>query len=387
MSEFGIELARPWGLALLLLALPWIRWAQRRAPLAWPVGGLEPFRALAGKARRRRGWPLSLWLGLSALLTASLAASGPRQPESRSLWLVDGSFSYAAHPEAAAPDWQPPADADRRRVGELGVASAPELLLDAARLDGAGRRVVVLTDQPAPEGLPASVEWRRRPSSGRNAAILDCWPEGEGLLLRWGRWGGGGALSLAAGDQDWELRGDGGLLRLPSLPAGTELLLRAGSGRPWVDDQPQDDRWRLPEAVLFLLPAEADERWEAALQAAWPGCRWQRGPEPAAEEVGGMGGTRFRIRFDGAGVFGFAADPFQQESELDAVALIGDRLASAYQDWHPARPWQECAPPGPAPAWPGGPEAPVRWRDASRALAAVGLLLYLASLLARRLES
>ena len=102
MSDWtGVEFARPLWLGLLLLAVPWILWSRRRQPLPWSVGGLGPFRSLAAKASRRRGWPPSLIVGLAALVCAAFAAAGMRKPEQRPLWIVDGSFSFAAHPLSA----------------------------------------------------------------------------------------------------------------------------------------------------------------------------------------------------------------------------------------------------------------------------------------------
>ena len=383
MSDWAaLGIARPGWLLLLALALPWILWSRRQRPRPWPVGGLGPFRDLARRASRSQGWPWSLIAGLAALLCASLAAAGLRRTEQPDLWLVDGSYSYAAHPDRQEPGRRPPVGAQALTVGDLDRAVDPDALLEAARWNGAGRRVVVLTDAPEPPETPPQVDWRRPPRRGGNAALLALWRRAAGITLRWARWGLPGPLVLDAAGHRHRLEGDGGLLELPLAPPGSRFRLLLEDGSPCGDDQPQDDAWELPPVVAFQLPAEADPRWRQALAAAWPGCLVLSAGEAVPPRAGGA--TVLPVRFGAsAPPTGFEADPFSELPELDAVAAIAARLAAAYEQWHPSRPGAEGAPAA-AGDWGGRYPAPVRWREASRPMAVVGLLLYLLSLALRR---
>ncbi len=375
MSE-GFELLRPAALLLLLLAWPWIRWSTRREPLRWRVGGLAPFASLAASGGRQRAWPWSLIAGLSALLCATLAAAGMRRPDQPALWLVDGSVSFAEHPLARTAAWQPPVGADALLVRpEVGAVRAQDLM-DAARRSGAGRPVVVLTDLPPPPDTPETVDWRRLPGVGRNTALLDLEPAEPGWSLRWARWGGGGPAFLAVGEQRRSLAGEEGRILLEELAPGEELRLVGPGDAPWRDDHPQDDVLRVPPPVRLRLPEGADPRWGDAVRAAWPGATIAR-PEDRA------GVLAVSFAADG-GVLAFDGDPFVELPELEAVARIAERLAPSALAWNPPRAWSECAPPPASPAWGEDAPAPVVWRDASRAFAAVGLALYLLSLLLRR---
>ncbi|RMH01224.1 MAG: hypothetical protein D6702_11950 [Planctomycetota bacterium] len=371
-------MARPAGLLLLFLAVPWILRSRRRRPRPWVVGGLEPFRELTARAPRRRGWPLSLWLGLSALVAASLAAAGPVRPCFAPLWILDRSPSCVGDPALAGPAFQPPPAAETIRIrgGEHGLTAGE--LLETVRLEGAGRWVVVVTDLPAPAGLPEAVEWRRLPRSGRNAALLDVWRDGEGgLQVRWGNWTGR-SIRLEAPGAELPLTGEEGVARIPEPPPGTILRLAADDGRPLGDDQPVDDLWTVRPAPVVRLPESADPRWEDALRAAWPGCRPRRGAAAAAEE------PVLAVRFGGEGPLAFTEDPFRVLPEIEAVAEVAGRLERARRSWVGTRPWRECAPAPATPAWEGPAPQPARL-DASWPLAAAGLGLYLLSLLFRRL--
>lgn len=378
----GLSVASPGFLALLLLAAPWILAARRRQPLAWTVGDLAPFRQLDAVAGPRRGWPPSLLIGLAALLCGSLAAAGLRRPAREPIWIVDGSFSFAAHPAAAAAPWRAPASAEAVVVGTLEEPLPARALLAAIRLHGSGRRVIVLTDRSAPPATPAQIHWRRLPRSARNAAILELWTEADHARLRWAAWGITESLALRRGGRLLPLDTTGGAegqIHLDALQPGERLELVDGAGAALADDQPQDDVWLVAEPARFVLPDSADPRWEDALAAAWPGCVVGRGG------AAGTAAGALAVRLDGgAAALSFAGDPFARATELEAVAEIARRLAPAWKSYHRARPWSECAPASPTPAWEDRLPAAVAWRDASRPLAWVGLILFGLALALRR---
>lgn len=383
----------PEALILLALAVPWIAWGRQAEPRDWPVGGLEPFREALGVAPARRRWPPSLWLGLLALVCGALAAAGARLGGGADLVVEDRSFSCfggdlgmkaevrvrAWFHEAVAPLLR---GADLVTVGSPAEPAAEEEIFAALRLHGLRRRTAVVTDRPAPTGLPAGVRWLNPPLPAhrdRNAALLHAWPEDPGWRVRWARWGDVGPIALwRNGGPAEELEGEEGIAALPGAVAGDRLEVRRRDGSA-ADEWPQDDALLLG-GPRIRVPPPAAAAWELAVRAVWPGA-----------EVVRSGPADFEVRLGVVPAPGaedspwdFQADPFGTLPELEAVAELHRRLEPLQLRYggH-RRPRSECEPPGPPRPWPADLRAPRAPPASSLPMALLGLALYLGSLALR----
>ena len=392
----------PWAFLLLGLAVPWILWSRRRAPGRLPVGGLEPFRSFAGRGGARRRLPLSLLLALAALAAGTVAVANPRTESLPPVVIEDRSFSAFGVRLRATSFEEVDEDlprafrrAERQDVGDQRTVVREPELFEAIRLVGGGRRILVVTDRPEPQGLPDQVSWHRLGGptadlADRNAAILNAWQEDGTWQVHWAAWGALPPLRLmrAAKEERTQvavLDGTGGVVRVDDGSRGDLLFLDGRDGVALRDAQRNDETWLLTTVATFVLPEGADPRWAAAVDAAWPGSQTS-----VTVPEGAVLGSVFLVDFDDRGdesTFVFDGDPFTTMPELEAVAEIADRITSqrVVMAAGMPRPRAECEPPGEPVEWQGELPAPVAYRSSAWSWALAGLGLYLASLLALRL--
>ena len=351
---------RPQFFALLLLALPWIRWLRRQEPREFEVGGLGPFRAFARTGgTRRRGWPLALICALAALSCAVLALARPHFSSRSSYLLLDRSFSVRSCGVAA------PAG-----LGREILESETDLLATLRGLPVLAR-VEVWTDLPAPAGLPSRIRWNDeafRGFRGPNAAILVARPLSERRwAVHWLAEAGTGPLLLvsdandrAPSDSPASAAESEGIAEIEVSAAATRLELCRPDGS--APDSRQDHSWILG-AGTWVIPDNWDARWEAVASAARPGLQIRRALRVADPP--------------------FAADPVAALGDLDAVAFLAGQLREMDDRLQPPRPASECRAPLPSSPWmepeqasEGSSAAATGW------LGAVGAAFLLMSLLA-----
>lgn len=383
---------QPAWLALAVLALPWLWWSRRRAPRDWRVGGLQPFEELPARGGAQRRVPPSAWVGLVAILLAVAGLARPRAGGASAVIVWDRSLS-AGGPQLEAA-LQAAANEFRARqgvavkvveVGGPGAPAAEQELMQACRLHAAAAWLV-LTDRPAPLGLPHGVVWPEFPGPAANAAILQVFPDqdGSGLWVVWEQWNREGALELVADGGDRVVlepsdpAGGGPQRTLVQLEHGAELRLVTRDGGP-PDDRPQDDVWFVPPRVSSVrLPPAAHADWDLAVEALWPGA-----------EVVRAGEADLRVEFgtaeSGPRRLVLRRDPFATGDEAAAVARVAETARALLLPPAP-RARSECRPDDERATWPADVELAGTWagRVLGRALAGLGGLLYLLAIVLRR---
>lgn len=379
---------QPWALVLLLLGIPWAYWILKPKVLRWKVGGFDPFVDGANPRRSRKKWSWAFWLGLAALILATLAVASPDWSWTgdgvRTVLIVDSSFSTTgslADDVARQPWSQEYDDAAEVRLGSAVEVVRERELLTALRKLGVNAVRAVVTDRPTPRNLPRDLEWRNDyfvPAGLPNAAILNVWFERSGWHMHWARWGVSEPLWIWRNGKAWRALDDAeeSFVELGELAPGDFLELRTAT-QDSPDDRDFDHSWQIPQRTVFLLPATASQSWETALLACWPLAEVRRAgvDEPQGADI------RIGLGTENADI-NFATDPFAdefaEENELEAVARIAAALEPWKRRWWPQpRPISECQPANTSLVWPTEDPTLMRARRNGRPLAVVSFFVFL----------